>query len=183
MLNYHINLKEGIRNFYFRLNLFKRNRKYIKSNEPPSSYYLGQEFIEDKEQITTIILCSFHLSALIKPISFIHNESKVITAQNGCEFILSIERNISKKLFYTASKNRTAGRFIVGYINEILPTLNELLIEQKYLCGQLLIRTYSPLDIHELYIFKNKIRKHFKLSWPSMYSNFPKSAEYAKESN
>jgi hypothetical protein len=183
-MNFHYDLKKGIKRLFSDLFYFIRKEKYFKSIDPPESYYIGQEFIEDREQITATILCSFHLSALIKPISFTHKESKIITAQNGSDLILSIERNISKRLFYTASKDRVSIRFIVGYINEILPTLNEHLLEQKYLCGHLLIRTFSPLDIHKLFIINsNKKRKHFQLMWPPMYSNFPKSNEYAKESN
>jgi hypothetical protein len=142
-----------------------------------------KDFIEDKEQIHAIISCSFHLSASIKQIGFIYKDCVVATGQDGCDFILQIERDISKKLFYSAKKNHVAETFIVGYINEIIPILNENLIQQKYLTGHMLIRTFSPLDIHKLFVVNKDTQEHFKLSWPISFTNFPRTKEFAKGSN
>ena len=165
------------------LKLFKKEEEQKTRKELPKSYYIGQEFIEDKEHLTVFIILNFHLSALIKPISFVYKECKVTTDQKACDFIISIERNISKKLFYSVSKNHTSERFIIGYINEILPVLNEHLINQKYLCGHLLIRTFSPLDIHEIVIINKENRDFTRLSFPFSITNFPRSEEFAEGSN
>src|SRR5664280_2801203 len=143
----------------------------------------GKEFIEDKEHIPVIITCSFHLSAPVKHIGFIYKDYIVATGQVGCDFILHIERDISKNLFYSARKNHVAETFIVGYINEIIPVLNEHLIQQKYSTGHLLIRTFSPLDIHELYITNKETDEYFRLSWPISITNFPRTEEFAEGSN
>jgi hypothetical protein len=153
----------------------------------PNYLYEGidpkKEFIEDKERIPAIITCSFHLSASVKHIGFIYKDNVVATGQNGCDLILHIEREISKNLFYSAKKNHVAETFIVGYINEIIPILNEHLIQQKYSTGHLLIRTFSPLDIQELYVANKDTEEYFKLSWPISFTNFPRTEEFAEGSN
>jgi hypothetical protein len=107
----------------------------------------------------------------------------VTTAQDGCDFILKISKEISKKLFYSALNDHLAEKFILGYISEILPVLNEHLIRQKYQSGHLLIRTFSLLDIHELYVLNEENEDYGKLSWPMAFTNFPRTAEFAEESN
>lgn len=176
-------MNDFLRGLLFRLKIFKKKEEQKIRNELPESYFIGQEFIQDKEHVSVIITCIFHLSALIKPISFIYKDCKVTTDQKGCDFILLIERSISKRLFYSVSKNRTSERFIVGYINDILPVMNEHLINQKYLCGHLLIRTFSPLDIHKIIIVNKKNKDSKRLSFPFSVTNFPRSEEFAEGSN
>lgn len=180
MLNSYNKMKAKFKHKVFSLDFFKRKEKYSKNIDPPKSTYLGQEFIEDEEQISVIISCRFHLSALIKHINFTYKDCRVHTYQKGCDFTLIIEKIISKKLFFTASKSRVAERFIVGYVNEILPILNEHLIQQKYLCGHFLVRTFSPLDIHELIISNKDNKDRYRLSFPFSVSNFPRMEEFAK---
>ena len=185
MLNYYKNLKNLLRHLFLKRKEPKKvyEPPKVKKGFNPPERGPAHEFLEDKEKVSALITCIFHLSALIKPISFNYRDCDVITDQDGCDFILGITKNISKKLFYSTSDNRMLEKFILGYISDIIPVLNEHLIKQKYQCGHLLIRTFSLLDIHELYILNNESKEYTKLSWPMAFTNFPRTEEFAEESN
>jgi len=189
MLNYN-KLKNVLDHIFLRLeNLIRKKPKKvyeppkIKKGFNPPERGPANEFLEDKEKVPAIISCNFHLSALIKPISFRYEDCNITTEQNGCDFILLIEKDISKKLFYSALKDHVAERYILGYISDIIPVLNEHLIIQKYLSGHMLIRTFSLLDIHELIIVNKENQDFGRLSWPISFTNFPRTVEFAEGSN
>lgn len=75
----------------------------------PESFMLGQEFLADTELINVKILCYFHTSIVVNPFEFKTEDYFVRAEQNGGLLEVSIERQISKKLFDSLNeKNNNA---------------------------------------------------------------------------
>lgn len=150
----------------------------------PSRVMLGEEYYNDKKKRKVKIYCFFHLSAVINPFEFESNGVKVSGVQQGCNFILVIEREISEVLLNDIFTNDKGQLYLIGYISEILPRANDELLVQKYSSGHILNRTYSTLDIRQLIIENiDDERQQKKLDWPIAITSFPPSESLASGSD
>jgi hypothetical protein len=147
----------------------------------PESYYIGKEFFEDEDRIDVEIICFFSSAASI---DIFHNKTsnwEATTEQISGRLKLIIKRKISKKLLTSLREKRSLVYFIIGYINEILPSLNEHVRAQKYLLGQILANTYSSMDVVEILINTNGTDGSLNLILPTTITPFPSSKQLARE--
>src|SRR3989344_8422588 len=118
----------------------------------PPTFTIGKEYFNDTEFIECQIICHAFTPAIIKDFTF-----KIGIQQVEVSFdkwiSIKITQQLSKKLFNDLPRDNSS-YFIIGYINRLLPTLNNYLLKQKYSQGHLLLRTYSTLDLLEI-IVKN----------------------------
>lgn len=144
----------------------------------PNSYYIGQEFVEDTENISAIISWHFYSPALIKDFSI--PSFSIVAAQEGGAIFIQMQKIISKKLFESIlSGKSTIDKFIIGYINRVMPIINQEINNQKYLTGHLLNRNFCTLDIRNLHVIRTEDGKNAPVLWPPSITSFPPSEELA----
>jgi hypothetical protein len=81
-------------------------------------------------------------------------------------------KDISAKLFADISASKDAN-WILPYINEIMPYVNQEILNQRYRSGHFLVRTYSTTDIAKLMVMNRLTEEWVTLSWPVAVTNFP----------
>jgi hypothetical protein len=132
----------------------------------PAEYFSGEECINDKEEVNVIISCYFQSVAVIDEITLKLQNCQITLTQHEYLLNLRIERTISKNLFNSLNKTPILTTFIIGYIDEVIPHINKLILQQKYLCGHILLRTYSVLDLFGIVVTKLDDSTSIELDWP-----------------
>lgn len=150
--------------------------------ELPERYIVGQEFFNDIELIDVKFICYFKASVAINPFSFKSTDYFVEAEQVGRHLIVNIERKISKKLFEALSIDNNT-KFIIGYIDDVLPDVNKQLENQKYLSGHALSKTYTTLDIESLIVINSIDNNSINLNWQIRIEPFPPAKSLAPGSD
>lgn len=149
----------------------------------PESYYIGQEFVEDTEFEECTIEFTFYSPAILDPFEFYIHTKKISGKQKGSLLKVSFQQKISSKLIDSLLWGRGGEKFIIGYISQYLPRINQELINQRYRSAHFLVRTFSTLDIYKLEI---NVPKYFpeigllKVRWPTSISTFQPAKVLAK---
>ncbi|HLG23577.1 MAG TPA: hypothetical protein VI564_01465 [Candidatus Nanoarchaeia archaeon] len=137
----------------------------------PPTFTIGKEYFNDTEFIECQIICHAFTPAIIKDFTF-----KIGIQQVEVSFdkwiSIKITQQLSKKLFNDLPRDNSS-YFIIGYINRLLPTLNNYLLKQKYSQGHLLLRTYSTLDLLEIIVKNLQTNKEVHIQWPMIMPSFP----------
>jgi hypothetical protein len=146
-------------------------------------YYVGQEYVEDSDRIEVIIHLAFYFPAIFNFNNFeIEKDNAVKMKQLGGLFVVEFEKQISKKLFNDLQTLRSPSDpaiFILGYIDEILPILNQKIITKKYLSGHILARPIGILDIQSIQIIDKETSETVYVNWPKSVTGFPISVQLA----
>lgn len=171
--------------------IFQLIRKYLTSLLPrnqatgledlPTSFFVGQPYVEDPERIDCILEANFVFPAVLSPVEFYLNKNKVIIQQRGSILQIHIYRRISGLLWRNISKLHIGEDFVLPYITKILPEVNRRLLELRYFKGHLLARTFSVMEAHSVFVIHQK--KRAKLLWPVSVKSFPPSEAIAKEND
>lgn len=156
----------------------------------PDSYYVGQEFVEDSERVDALIHFHFRSPVEFTNINFDFGKLHVRQQENG-EIFCSIERMLSKKLFETitsvaqikaedatleqVNQLMSVTHFIIGYIDLYLPTINDRILQGKYLEGHILARTISISEIYGITIRDREGKRGGFILWPAPLKGFPPS--------
>lgn len=162
--------------------------------------YIGKEYIEDPEKKDVIIQYCIKMPVRFEDFNIdVSKDIKII--QGRGELLVSIEKTVSKKLFYdivdniskavkdndieAAKKYVKAGRFVVGYISSSFPLVIDAVQEKKYLEGHLLVRTISLPEITDIAIVSQENKKEGAVitGWPIQMPPFPPSKFLAKEAD
>lgn len=161
------------------LSLFKIAQKPLKLSNLPDSFYIGQPYVEDPNKIDCFIEVHFLFPASIDKIEFYLHNTKVSLEQTGSILKIRFAKKLSKKLWLNVNKSHSGEDFILSYVARLMPEINRRLLENRYIKGHLLSRTFSTLDTVGIFlIYKNK---HVRLRWPGSISNFPPSETLARE--
>jgi hypothetical protein len=83
----------------------------------PKSYYIGQEFTEDKEKIEVEIMMYFYSKALIDPFEFYYLGKKITATREGIYLKIFFNINVSRKLVEEA-RATPVEKFVIGYISK-----------------------------------------------------------------
>lgn len=146
----------------------------------PDSYYIGQEFVEDPDTVTTTIQVLFYSPALIQPFDFFAKKTKVSVGQKDGWLVCSFPQEISKKLIADVeARKQRATQFIVGYVTRYLPRINYELLRLRYTSGHLLVRTYSTLDAYGIRIIPAGATMPVPVEWPPTVRAFPPASALA----
>ena len=146
----------------------------------PKSYYVGQGYIEDPDRIDALISFKFRPAVFFSNFIFDYEELHVQQFDGG-EIFYAAKKKISKKLFDDIINPKDGQppsgtmTFILGYIRNYLPIINEHIQRQKYLDGHILARTISLWDINGVIVANPKENKDGKITWPVAISGFPPS--------
>lgn len=99
--------------------------------------------------------------------------------QRGAIFRVSFIENISEKLFSNIKSKHAGDDWILGYVSAVLPYVNQEVLRQRYRHAHFLLKTFTALDISQLWLVRSKKDK-VQIAWPKAISNFPPAAELAK---
>lgn len=168
---------EGIAKFL--RGLFQKN-KLPKLSELPDSFYVGQDYVEDKVRIPTEIQLYFPFSADIENTTLNIENKEIKLEQRGDILRVVFIESISEKLFQDISKNHTGDDWILGYVSEVLPYVNQEILRQRYRQSHFLLKTLTALDISQLWLVNVTTKQKVQIAWPKAIANFPPAAELAK---
>ena len=157
--------------------LIQRARMLRLSQPPPESFYVGQQYVEDQNRIDCTISVGFVYPGMIEPGVLWYRKSQISIRQKPPVLIVSIKRKIAACLWDDIRLFGWGGQFIVGYVNTLMPVVNRRLLDNRYLSGQPLSRTYSLLDAIWLVVTHQDV--DVPLNWPVAVSPFPRSAQLA----
>ena len=134
------------------------------SQPPPASYFVGQEYVEDARRLPCRIVLAFIFPGLIKPIEFWHRKSRIVIQNKQPILTIEINRKISERLWDDLRWFRRGQRFIIGYINTLMPAINRQLLDNRYLTAQPMSRTFFLLEAYRIWVAcKNDT---VQLNWP-----------------
>lgn len=153
-----------------------------------ASYYLGQEYVEDTDNVLVQIRFKFNSPVVYSGIDTSENELHIQQKNNGV-ILCTLEKTISKKLLdavkpppvpssSSVNKFLRDSQFILGYVRVYLPTINKKISELKYLEGHILAKTISLLDIYgvEVYLLDPDPKLVAGILWPMPISGYPPSS-------
>ncbi len=140
----------------------------------PESYYIGQEYVEDRTFVDCVIEASFPFAAILERTEFYRHKQQVVIDQNGPYLRVRIFRSISKRLWKDIKTKLHAQKFVIGYVDALLPEVNRLLLDNRYLSGHVLSRTFSIVDILSVSIKHGPFTR--ELDWPLSIKHFPPAA-------
>ena len=170
-----ISLESARRAFLW--NLLRRRLHLRLSAGPPASYYVGQEYVEDRRRIPCTITLAFLCPGVLKPTVFWHRGSRVSLCHKAPFLVVEITRKVPTLLWDDIRVGNWRDRFIVGYVTALMPVINKYLLEVRYLDGHPLSRTYSALEAANITVAHDGA--HVCLGWPVSVPPFPRSEELA----
>ncbi|MFA5124802.1 MAG: hypothetical protein WC473_03185 [Patescibacteria group bacterium] len=136
-------------------------------------YYIGQEYVEDNVKIPVEIHAQLFSPGEISDAVINFDEKTVWLNQRGSIISITIREKLSKKLIEDIQQKHRGDNFIVAYIAEIMPYVNHEILNQRYLKGHFLIRTYSVMDISDLCIIISETCERILVMWPMAIGSFP----------
>jgi hypothetical protein len=166
----------GARHKFLRL-LLQRATTLRWSSPPPQSYYLGQEYAEDPVRVDSVIAVRFIYPGLINPTEFWHRNNRLVLRQRAALLTVEIHRKLSGRLWDELRLFGWGQRFIIGYVEAMMPAVNRKLLDNRYLIGEPLSRTYSLLEATGIAVMC--LGAWVPITWPVSLLPFPRSAELA----
>lgn len=135
------------------------------------SYVVGQEYIDDKNEIEVVIKWAFKLPCIVTDFNIDDHPFHVRQSNNKINF--NLNKKISKKLFNDLKNTKPeASQFIASYIYDIIPRANKELLKRKYMDAHVLLRTFSMFEIEDVFIV-NKKGEYIPILWPLPIPPFP----------
>jgi len=159
--------------------LIRQARRLFPLQEPPASYYVGQEYVEDRQRSGCIISVAFVFPGRIQAFELWYRKSRITGRQDGPLLTLQIHRTMSERLWDDMRFFGRGQNHIIGYLSTLMPAINRHLLDTRYLSGQPLSRTYSLLDAVSVTLSRGMAVQN--LSWPLSVPPFPPSAQMAPE--
>lgn len=150
-------------------------------SEIPESFYIGQNYVEDRVKVNCSIETNFYFLAEVESYDFDFEESKVSVRQSEHVLQVHIFRKISEQLWKDVLRSGGEESFILPYISKILPEVNHHLLKQRYIKGHILSRTFSLIDAQSIFVVNGK--KRVQLKWPQNISGFPPTIGLAAEND
>jgi hypothetical protein len=143
------------------------------------------EYYRDQNKVEVLIKYTFKLPALVKNFNIDHppihvrqtdgeihvNYHKVITQSLLEDLIAFWTLSTTNKIVPQELLQKNPGQYIVGFIAETLPKINEEILIRKYREGHVLLRTISQFDIYNVFIVDKKA-KYVGITWPLLIPNF-----------
>ena len=149
----------------------------LHSQPPPASHFVGQEYVEDGNRIECRITAAFIFPGLIDSIEFWHRKNRIVLQKHPPVVTIEIHRKISVRLWDDLRLFGRGQQFIIGYVNAVMPAINRRLLDNRYLSGQPLSRTFFLLEAVGLLVTRGS--EQLPLHWPISVSPFPRSAQLA----
>lgn len=156
-------------------NLFKiliqRLRNLRFPEELRESYYVGQDYIEDKNRICCEIKTAILHPTKIENFEFWHKKANVKVEQNGNTIVITARKKVSSRLIDDLRLLEVGQQYFVGYMNSYVAIVNERLLQQKYNGNNFLIKTFSVFDLMDILVLCDK--KWLRCHWPFQMPGLP----------
>lgn len=172
------NLAEERRNIFA---ILRKRMAKIRFDNLPRSYYNGQEYIEDARRTKCLITAETIFPGQIPTYEFWLNGARVSVSQRGNVLVIEIYKTISQRLWDDLRLISHGERFIIGYIASYLPRINRYLLDQRYISGHLLVRTFSIVELFGIRVVCQG--RMVLVRWPVSFPPFPPNATLAPEMN
>lgn len=120
------------------------------------------------------ILFSIHGITEFTEMKIVNQNFGILAAKFGNQIRIILNKKVPESLFNdlkTAEKSSID--FLLGYINKVLPILNQEILKRKYSSAQILNRPFSVIDIQTISLINLKNQDSFAIPWPIGFSNFP----------
>jgi len=160
--------------------LVKRMVK-LRFQNVPSNYYNGQEYVEDTRRAKCLIVAHAMSPGLISTFGFWLYGAKISVSQRGEVLVIQISKRVSQRLWDDIRLISHGERFVIGYIGSYMPIINRNLLDQRYLGGNLTIRTFSIFELFGVSMVCQG--RTVSVKWPVTFPPFPPSATLAPEMN
>jgi hypothetical protein len=145
----------------------------------PASFRNGEEYLSDPVQLPCTIRAVFNSPSFRTIAPFYHNKNLVSVYQRGPVLTVQVDRQISSRLWDKLRLFNDGQKFLVGYVNALLPVVNRRLLDNRYLSGHILARTYSVYDALGIVVTHGGV--NLRLAWPRGVVPFPTSAALAPQ--
>lgn len=146
----------------------------------PDSYYLGQEYVEDKNRTSMRFDVQFYSPAELQPFEFFYKKKKINGLQKGRYLTVSFVENLSRKLIDDIAWGRkNAQQYVYGYLALPIARVNQEILRQRYSLGHFLASTFSFFDIASITLTnvdENPTDEVISMPWPPIVSAPPHSA-------
>jgi hypothetical protein len=168
------------RKYVFAL-LLKRLGELHVQGPSPESFYVGQPYVEDKAGVDCVITANFNFPGHISPFDFWLYKAHIYGLQSGNILHIQIHRKISQRLWDDIRLCIPFNKhlFIVGYLNACMPSINRILLDNRYYHGHLLSRTFSVFEVLNLNL--TVAHRRMRLAWPVGAAYYPPSQQIAKD--
>lgn len=149
------------------------------NRELPNSYYFGQEYVEDVEQVSVCFDIQFYSPAKLEPFEFFYKKKKINGLQKGQYLTVSFVEKLPRKLINDIAQNQEgAKQYVYGYIANPLMRVNQEILRQRYSLGHFLASTFSIFDIVSITltnIDETSTDEIISIPWPPIFSAPPHS--------
>jgi hypothetical protein len=115
--------------------LLLRLRALRAARPAPSSYYGGQEYIEDEARIDCTISFILLYPGHVQQFEFWLHGTRVDVRQLGSRLLVQAHRKISEHLWDDLRLLAAGEQFIVGYVKNLMPKINRYLLDNRYMEG------------------------------------------------
>ena len=161
--------------------ILKRIRQLHFSQEPPESFYIGQQYVEDKHTTECMIGAQFIFPGVIPRFEFLIHGARIVGVQHQNILVIRIYRRIPRRLWEDLKYIGAGERFIVGYLASYMPRINRALMDNRYDQGHLLSRTFAIFEATNVVVISGA--EIVTINWPVAFSQFPPSAAVASTIN
>lgn len=140
-------------------------------------YFLGQEYVEDDKLVECTIVVTFLFPGMLEDVAFWHNKCRIAIRQYPPVIEIEIHRMLPCRLWDELRYLNRGDLFVIGYIAALMPAINRKLLDNRYLSGHPLSRTFFLLDALAIQVVVEGER--LSLRWPISVGPFPPSAALA----
>ncbi|MFH1890967.1 MAG: hypothetical protein ABIJ91_05410 [Candidatus Kuenenbacteria bacterium] len=151
------------------------------------------EYYRDKNKKEVLIKYSVKLPSKVD--NFNIDDRPLHIRQDGGEIHINYHKLITQTLlddlkeFFNCFKNnksipddlikKNPSQYIVGFIGETLPRINQEILDRKYKEGHVILKTISQFDIYNVFIVDDSGNYHAIL-WPNPIPGFPEVKKFQK---
>lgn len=136
-----------------------------------------EEYISDIKSNNLIdckILFSFTYITKFTEIKKSTKDVEIQAYKDGAELRVIASKKIPESLVRDLKTNeRSSMNFLIGYINDFLPFINQNILQRKYNTAQVLSKPLAIQDIKFISIADLKNNDKFLISWPIGFDDFP----------
>lgn len=152
-----------------------------------------EDYVENPSKREVFIRYSIRVPSRMDEFSI--NENNLRARQQGNKIEVSFHKKIPQNLlrdlrsFFNISNpedipeiivDRNPSQYIVGYIKDTLPRINEEIIKRKYTEGHLILKTVSIFDIEDVFLNDIENQSFMPILWPMPLPKFSLPTEHDK---
>ena len=162
---------------------FTRQSKRIKPVEDNDKQVIHwHEFAKDKIKVPVQIWIFFISPGVIQKAEIVELGKRIDLEQEGAILRISFPEDISQKLRDSLLRgDQSSARWLLGYVSDVLPYVNQEILNQRHRLGHFLIRTFTVFDIRELRMVDTQSNRGVIVAGPGGITEFPPMSSFGKD--